>query len=281
MTEHEIACASSSSTRRPTSRSRCSAGDPRSCPHALDGDPIAFTLLVRCAPAGRRHSPRTLRAGPPDKRFVYVGSGTFAGDAASCWSRRAKVSLAGIDEDLVRAVDASPDACLEATIPGRAGDGGPSCASVRSCRGGAARPRRADAPCAGAGAGDLIGRDRSAPRERRTPCPSGTNISSATGRSSRSGSSARRRSSRTNRATSSPGSDRRGPAVVELGCGPQGCLDILAGLVGPSGRVVGVERGDESVGLARRLVADRALENVEVVHGDARATGSRAGLSTA
>ena len=64
-----------------------------------------------------------------------------------------------------------------------------------------------------------------------------------------------------------------GQRVVELGCGPRGCLDILAGLVGPSGRVIGVERGDESVDLARRLVADRALANVEVLHGDARATG--------
>jgi SAM-dependent methyltransferase len=64
-----------------------------------------------------------------------------------------------------------------------------------------------------------------------------------------------------------------GQHVVELGCGPQGCVDILAGLVGPTGRVVGIERSDESVGLARRLVADRALANVEVLQGDARATG--------
>jgi SAM-dependent methyltransferase len=64
-----------------------------------------------------------------------------------------------------------------------------------------------------------------------------------------------------------------GQRVVEIGCGPRGCLDVLAGLVGPSGRVVGIERGEESVRLARRLVADRALANVEVLHGDARATG--------
>ncbi len=64
-----------------------------------------------------------------------------------------------------------------------------------------------------------------------------------------------------------------GRHVVELGCGPQGCLGILSELVGPTGRVVGVERSDESVGLARTLVADRALGNVEVLHGDARATG--------
>jgi SAM-dependent methyltransferase len=64
-----------------------------------------------------------------------------------------------------------------------------------------------------------------------------------------------------------------GARVVEIGCGPQGCLDLLAERVGPSGRVVGVERSEDAVGLARRLVVDRGLANVEVLHGDARATG--------
>ena len=102
------------------------------------GDPITFVLPVRVRTGGPRPGVTILEPfaqGPPDKRFVYVGSGTFAGDAASCWSRRAKVPLAGIDEALVRAVIARPDACLEATIPGRAGDGGPSCATVPLLKG--------------------------------------------------------------------------------------------------------------------------------------------------
>jgi SAM-dependent methyltransferase len=64
-----------------------------------------------------------------------------------------------------------------------------------------------------------------------------------------------------------------GASVVEIGCGPQGCLDLLAARVGPSGRVVGVERSEDAVGLARGLVAERGLGNVEVRHADARATG--------
>lgn len=64
-----------------------------------------------------------------------------------------------------------------------------------------------------------------------------------------------------------------GGRVVEIGYGPRGCLDILSELVGPSGHVVGVERSEEAVGFARQLVADRKLDNVEVLHGDARATG--------
>ena len=64
-----------------------------------------------------------------------------------------------------------------------------------------------------------------------------------------------------------------GARVVEIGCGPQGCLDLLSEFVGPTGRVVGVERSEEAVRLAQRLVSDRKLGNVEVLHGDARATG--------
>ena len=64
-----------------------------------------------------------------------------------------------------------------------------------------------------------------------------------------------------------------GARVVELACGPQGCLDILSELVGPSGHVVGVERSEDAVGMAKQLIADRGLGNVEVLHGDARATG--------
>jgi uncharacterized protein DUF5990 len=102
------------------------------------GAPLAFTFSVRARTGGPRPGVTVLgpfAQGTPDKRFVYVNSGTFAGDAASCWSRRAKVSLAGITADLVRTVAAQPDVCLEATIPGRAGDGGPSCATVPLLRG--------------------------------------------------------------------------------------------------------------------------------------------------
>ena len=64
-----------------------------------------------------------------------------------------------------------------------------------------------------------------------------------------------------------------GARVVEIGCGPQGCLDLLAQRVGPSGVVIGVERSQESVELARRFVREQGLSNVEIIHGDARSTG--------
>jgi SAM-dependent methyltransferase len=70
--------------------------------------------------------------------------------------------------------------------------------------------------------------------------------------------------------------DRIGPIdggrVVELGCGPRGYLDELSERVGPGGSVIGVERSADAVGRARRLIAERGLDNVELIQGDARAT---------
>jgi SAM-dependent methyltransferase len=44
-----------------------------------------------------------------------------------------------------------------------------------------------------------------------------------------------------------------GARVVEIGCGPHGCLELLAERVGPSGSVVGVERSQDACELAREL----------------------------
>lgn len=68
-----------------------------------------------------------------------------------------------------------------------------------------------------------------------------------------------------------------GSRVVEIGCGPRGCLDILSEYVGPTGKVVGVERSVELVELAQRFVAESRLTNVEVLHADALDTGLRNG----
>ena len=70
---------------------------------------------------------------------------------------------------------------------------------------------------------------------------------------------------------------REGWRVVEIGCGPQGCLGLLAERVGASGRVVGVERSAEQAETARGFVAANRLANVEVLAGDGRATGLPAG----
>ena len=64
-----------------------------------------------------------------------------------------------------------------------------------------------------------------------------------------------------------------GSRAIDLGCGPQGVLDLLSDRVGPTGHVIGIERNLKSVAMAKFFVADRGLKNVEVVQGDATATG--------
>ena len=94
---------------------------------------IRFDFTVRARAAGESGAlvllgPAT--QGTPRSRFVYINSGTYAGDPSSCWSRRAKVPLAGISPKLLRELKAVPGSRLEARITGSAKDGGPVCASV-------------------------------------------------------------------------------------------------------------------------------------------------------
>lgn len=65
---------------------------------------------------------------------------------------------------------------------------------------------------------------------------------------------------------------RPGARALELGCGPQGVLELLSERVGPSGTVVGLDQNEGFVARARAHVAEQQLTNVEVVQGDARAT---------
>ena len=67
--------------------------------------------------------------GPKDARFIYVNSGTYAGQAHTCWSRRAKLSLMAVTASQVR--ELLEGGWLEASLPGVGRDGGPTCASVK------------------------------------------------------------------------------------------------------------------------------------------------------
>jgi len=66
---------------------------------------------------------------------------------------------------------------------------------------------------------------------------------------------------------------RPGAHAIDLGCGLEGVLGLLSARVGPSGRVVGVEKSTYFAGLAKRFVSERGLANVEVREGDAKDTG--------
>jgi SAM-dependent methyltransferase len=64
-----------------------------------------------------------------------------------------------------------------------------------------------------------------------------------------------------------------GARVLEIGCGPSGCLDQLSRRVGTMGSVLGVERSPDAVAMAKEIVASEGLTNVEVLECDARSTG--------
>ena len=103
-------------------------------PPSYDSDEqVSFDFTVNIA-NDRAAGPPNLRGksvqGPPAARFVYINAGTYAGHADSCWSRRAKVPLAGITWELIEETLAKSGAVLEARIAGTAGDGGPACATV-------------------------------------------------------------------------------------------------------------------------------------------------------
>lgn len=89
-----------------------------------------FPVLVADAAAQPPRLTGEFAQGPVAGRFIYVNSGTYAGQADSCWSRRAKVPLAGITPALVQAALDAPRGMLAATIAGTGRDGGPACASV-------------------------------------------------------------------------------------------------------------------------------------------------------
>ena len=66
---------------------------------------------------------------------------------------------------------------------------------------------------------------------------------------------------------------RPGQSAIDLGCGPQGILDLLAGRVAPAGRIVGLDSDPAHAARAAEFAAGRGLSGVEIITGDARSTG--------
>ena len=99
--------------------------------HALQAS-LSFDFILRVGerPDGQPNFLGSFAQGPPDGRFVYINSGTLAGQSHSCWTRRAKVHLSGITQQMIEQVLSDPEAILEARIWGLAKDGGPACATV-------------------------------------------------------------------------------------------------------------------------------------------------------
>jgi ubiquinone/menaquinone biosynthesis C-methylase UbiE len=66
---------------------------------------------------------------------------------------------------------------------------------------------------------------------------------------------------------------RPGWRAVDIGCGPIGILNLLSERVGASGSVIGLEREQRFVEMARAEIAKRRLGNVTMVQADGLNTG--------
>ena len=66
---------------------------------------------------------------------------------------------------------------------------------------------------------------------------------------------------------------KKGSRVLDVGCGPVGILPLLAEAVGSSGEVVGLEREERFVGMARAEMSRLGLTNVTIVERDALSSG--------
>lgn len=94
---------------------------------------LVFDVPVRVVAKPGSSAPNVLgpyAQGPASDRFLYLNSGTMAGQADTGWTRRAKIKTAAISWALVDAAVAQGSAALLVEIHGRAGDGGPCCGTV-------------------------------------------------------------------------------------------------------------------------------------------------------
>jgi len=100
-------------------------------PSASSANSIAFEFSVRVQ---RKHNELNFLGdyvnGPVGDRFIYVNSGTLAGDENSGYQRRAKIKLGSITEKQIAEVTKTSTKRLSASISGLAKDGGPACATV-------------------------------------------------------------------------------------------------------------------------------------------------------
>jgi hypothetical protein len=96
---------------------------------AADAISFDFAVTVDLTPDAPPNFLGKFAQGPKDQRFIYVNSGTYAGQGDTEWARRAKVSLMSITREQI-ADAVSSAGRLVAVIPGRGRDGGPVCAST-------------------------------------------------------------------------------------------------------------------------------------------------------
>jgi hypothetical protein len=96
------------------------------------GKTLVFEIPVRLetGKSGPRFLGDFVRTEGATRRFVYVATGSQAGQQNSAWSRRAKIDLPGITQAMMKKASGK-GLMLVAEMPGTDAEGGPTCATVR------------------------------------------------------------------------------------------------------------------------------------------------------
>jgi hypothetical protein len=95
---------------------------------SVSGEPLTFDFVIRIA-AGPKFFGDQVRREGPHRRFVYVRIGQLAGDPASPWSRRMKIDIHDIEQQVLdRAIDEGRT--IRLSVEGAAADGTPACATI-------------------------------------------------------------------------------------------------------------------------------------------------------
>lgn len=93
---------------------------------------ILFEIPVRLetGKAGPRFLGEFVRTEGKSRRFVYVATGEQAGQAGTCWSRRAKIDLPSPTGAMMKLAEAG-GLVLAGSYAGTDARGGPTCATVK------------------------------------------------------------------------------------------------------------------------------------------------------
>ncbi len=92
------------------------------------GEALVFDFVIRLGP-GRKFYGEQVRSEGPERRFVYIAVGRQAGGHDPCWSRRMKIDIHDIAQDLLDGAMAGRR--LVGAVQGTGADGTPACATVR------------------------------------------------------------------------------------------------------------------------------------------------------
>ena len=97
-----------------------------------DGKDVIFEFKVKYKTvAGSPIFLGPFAQGSVSDRFIYVDIGTMAGQKDSAWTRRIKIPLTSITNEMVQHFLPGAGMVIEAVIPGKGKGGGPNCGTIK------------------------------------------------------------------------------------------------------------------------------------------------------